>query len=135
MNYKFHEIVKDEEIYQYGDSVIKNNKTAKYSISSKPIFTIANKTLKGSDWLKFAKEYAEHNAVAAAETSKEIFSKYISATAFDHYRKNLEKYNSDFKYQMQEFKEGNMLFEIMERNVWSKAANDNAGLKKYYNQN
>jgi peptidyl-prolyl cis-trans isomerase SurA len=33
---------------------------------------------------------------------------------------------------MQEFKEGNMLFEIMERNVWSKAGTDSGSLKKYY---
>ena len=33
---------------------------------------------------------------------------------------------------MDEFKEGNMLFEIMERNVWGKAINDSAGLLKFY---
>jgi peptidyl-prolyl cis-trans isomerase SurA len=36
---------------------------------------------------------------------------------------------------MQEFKEGNMLFEVMERNVWSKASADSNGLKKYYEAN
>ena len=36
---------------------------------------------------------------------------------------------------MQEFKEGNMLFEIMERNVWSLASNDTAGLLIHYNAN
>jgi peptidyl-prolyl cis-trans isomerase SurA len=36
---------------------------------------------------------------------------------------------------MVEFKEGNMLFEIMERKVWSKASNDNVGLQKYYEAN
>jgi peptidyl-prolyl cis-trans isomerase SurA len=51
----------------------------------------------------------------------------------EYYRKHLEEFNSEFKFQMQEFKEGNMLFEIMERNVWTKAANDSAGLHQYYN--
>jgi len=36
---------------------------------------------------------------------------------------------------LQEFKEGNILFEIMERNIWSKASNDSIGLKKYYDAN
>lgn len=36
---------------------------------------------------------------------------------------------------MKEFKEGNMLFEIMERNVWSKAASDTVGLLSHYNAN
>ena len=59
----------------------------------------------------------------------------MSTVAVEYYRKHLEEYSDDFKFQMQEFKEGNMLFEVMERNVWSKAANDSAGLKKFYDNN
>ena len=35
---------------------------------------------------------------------------------------------------MEEFKEGNMLFEAMQRKVWSKASTDSKGLKKYYDE-
>jgi peptidyl-prolyl cis-trans isomerase SurA len=49
-----------------------------------------------------------------------------------YYKKHLEEYNLDFKYQVEEFREGNMLFEIMERNVWSKAGADSVGLANYY---
>ena len=47
----------------------------------------------------------------------------------------MEEYNSDFRFQMKEFQEGNMLFEIMERNVWGKAATDSDALLKYYKNN
>ena len=60
--------------------------------------------------------------------------KYISVTAFENYRKRLADFSTDFKYQLQEFKDGNMLFEVMEKNVWNKASNDTAGLKNYYDQ-
>lgn len=53
----------------------------------------------------------------------------------DYYKKHLEDYNTDFRYQMEEFKDGNVLFEIMERNIWGKAANDVGGLQKYYTEN
>ncbi|MBK7434865.1 MAG: hypothetical protein IPI66_13855 [Chitinophagaceae bacterium] len=36
---------------------------------------------------------------------------------------------------MDEFRDGNVLFEIMERNVWSSAGNDSVGLMKHYEQN
>ena len=36
---------------------------------------------------------------------------------------------------MEEFKDGNVLFEIMERNIWGKASADVNGLQKYYNEN
>jgi peptidyl-prolyl cis-trans isomerase SurA len=36
---------------------------------------------------------------------------------------------------MDEFRDGNVLFEIMERNVWSSAGNDSSALMKHYNDN
>jgi len=65
---------------------------------------------------------------------KTLYNKYVDDAALEYYRKHLEEYNADFKYQMQEFREGNMLFEIMERNVWNKAASDSIGLRNYYNE-
>jgi len=59
-------------------------------------------------------------------------NKFISKTALDNYKKRLPDFNPEFKYQLQEFKDGNMLFEVMERNVWNKASNDSTGLKNYY---
>ena len=61
--------------------------------------------------------------------------KFTAEKAIDVYKKRLPELNPDFKYQLQEFKEGNMLFEVMERNVWNKATGDSMALKKYYIQN
>lgn len=36
---------------------------------------------------------------------------------------------------MNEFREGNLLFEIMQRNIWDKAVSDSSGLKHYYESN
>jgi len=51
----------------------------------------------------------------------------------EYYKNNLESFNKDFAFQMKEFKEGNLLFEIMQCNVWDKAASDSVGLRKYFN--
>jgi peptidyl-prolyl cis-trans isomerase SurA len=53
----------------------------------------------------------------------------------DYYKKHLEDFNNEFKYQMDEFKDGNVLFEIMERKIWGKASVDTVGLLKYYTDN
>jgi peptidyl-prolyl cis-trans isomerase SurA len=50
----------------------------------------------------------------------------------DYYRNHLEQYNPDFAFQLTEFKEGNLLFEIMQRKIWDKASTDSAALKNYY---
>lgn len=125
-------LVKDEELYRLADSVTVNKNVPKTPVNNKVIFTFTNSKVVVSDWLNFVKDYKLNPDVYKGESNKELLEKYISTAALEYYRKNLARYNADFRYQLQEFKEGNMLFEIMERNVWSKAANDSVGLKQYY---
>jgi hypothetical protein len=56
-----------------------------------------------------------------------------SAT-IDYYRRHLEHYNADYATQLKEFKEGNLLFTVMQSKVWDAATIDTIGLRKYYNQ-
>ncbi|MBC8034421.1 MAG: peptidylprolyl isomerase [Chitinophagaceae bacterium] len=53
----------------------------------------------------------------------------------EYYKANLETFNPDFDLQIREFKEGNLLFEIMQSGIWEKAANDSVGLKKFFEAN
>jgi peptidyl-prolyl cis-trans isomerase SurA len=68
----------------------------------------------------------------AGKTYKQLYEEFIEVSAFDYYRQHLEEYNKEFAYQLNEFKEGNLLFEIMQRKIWDPASTDSAGLKKYY---
>ncbi|MDQ6722757.1 MAG: peptidylprolyl isomerase, partial [Thermoproteota archaeon] len=135
LNYKKNTSIKDEVLYQMSDSfVVAHKKLSMPGINEKTIlFSLNNETVRINDWLKYLQEYksSEQNK---GETNKELMNKFISTTALDYYRKKLSDYNPDFKYQLQEFKDGNMLFEVMERNVWTKASNDTMGLKKFYNE-
>lgn len=47
----------------------------------------------------------------------------------------LEKKNPEFRYLMNEFHDGILLFEISGKKVWNKVSDDSAGLKKYYEEN
>lgn len=53
-------------------------------------------------------------------------------TAEEDYQQNLEKYNPEFRKQMNEFLEGNLFFEIMQKEVWGPAQNDTIALQNYY---
>lgn len=130
--------VRDADIFKAADSVSANptaEEIKKSPVANKVLFSFAKANIKGSDWLNFIKDYKSSPELYKGEPNAELFEKYIDITALEYYKKHLEEYNADFRYQMQEFKEGNMLFEIMERNVWGAAANDDAGLRKTYEQN
>ncbi len=130
--FKRNAAVKDDVLFKYADSVVANKEAGSYPINKTVLFSFAKSKVTGSDWLHFVKDYKLNADVYKGENNKALLEKYINTVALEYYRKHLEEYNDDFKYQMQEFKEGNMLFEVMERNVWSKAASDSMGLKKYY---
>ena len=132
--YKRNVAVTDAMLFRYADSVANTGVIKNYPVTGKVIFSFIKQNVKGSDWLNFVKDYKLNRDVYKGESNKELLEKYISTTSFDYYRKHLDEYNKEFKAQLQEFKEGNMLFEIMERNVWSKATNDSIGLQKYYKE-
>lgn len=130
--YKKNAAVKDTDLFRYADSVTVNKKVGKYPINNKIIFSFTKSIVKVIEWLNFVKDYKLNADVYKGETNSSLLDKFISTSVFEYYRNHLSEFNEDFNYQMKEFKEGNMLFEIMERKVWSKASNDSIGLKRYY---
>ena len=133
--FKRNPLVKDAQLFKYADSVAATGEIKNYPINKTTIFSFAKSKVTGKDWLNFIKDYKLNTDVYKGETNEALLDKYVSTVIIEYYRKHLEEFNNDFKYQLQEFKEGNMLFEIMERNIWSKASSDSVGLKKYYEAN
>ena len=54
---------------------------------------------------------------------------------YQYYRDHLEDFNEEFRNQMNEFKEGNLFFEIMQREVWNKTQSDSVALRDLYEKN
>ena len=128
--------VKEADILRYADTAMTHSDMSDAAtttnISDKVIVNMKGGKLKGSDWLTFVLDYKSNPELYKNESNAELWQKFKTLSALDFYKKHLESYNDDFKYQLQEFREGNLLFEIMERNVWSKAGKDSVGLKAYY---
>ncbi len=62
-------------------------------------------------------------------------NEFKQAVAFQYYRNHLEKYNDEFRYQINEFREGNLFFEIMQREIWNRSQVDSAALMDIYQKN
>lgn len=136
VGYKRNGAVKDAELFRYADSVTARQTGEKariYPINDKVIFSFSKSSIKGSDWLTFVRDFINNTELYKGENNATLLDKFISASAQDYYRKHLEEYNIEFRHQMEEFKDGNVLFEVMERNVWGNAAADSSGLLKQYN--
>ena len=126
----------EKKLWKEADTVLKTNNLTTFLKTYKkyPIFSFAKQTVFSNDWLQFlrARNNNSNNAIQAYNASLNDYVKFASQA---YYKKHLADFKPDYKYQVQEFKDGNLLFEVMERNIWSKAAADEAGLKAHYNKN
>ena len=82
-----------------------------------------------TDWIKYV---VASNKLTSPGDYPGIWEDFVGAEASSYYRKHLEDFNPEYRLQLKEFKEGNMLFEVMEKKVWNKSATDTAGLRNYY---
>ena len=138
VGFKINTKVNKADLLRFADSVIENPETdlpAQLPISNKTIFSFTKNTVDGKNWLEYVREYKTNNELYKGESNEEIWKNYISVSILEYYKKHLEDFNADFAYQIQEFKEGNMLFEVMDKEVWSKASADSVGMQEYYDNN
>ncbi len=63
------------------------------------------------------------------------FENFIDKMIIAYEETILEEKYPDFKYLINEYHDGILLFELTDMKVWSKAISDTAGLRKFYNAN
>lgn len=125
--------VSDLDLWAFTDSAMRNMGLSSFRGLgyNTVVFSFTRKSFNIKEWLDYARNIRGQRP-GGAQADKELFDRYIERTAQDYYRNHLEEYNKDFAFQLTEFREGNLLFEIMQRKIWDKASTDSAGLRKYY---
>jgi len=63
------------------------------------------------------------------------FDSFFENSIFQYREDNLEAENQEFANILKEYRDGLLLFDLMEKEVWNKASKDTIGLKAYYNKN
>jgi peptidyl-prolyl cis-trans isomerase SurA len=108
----------------------------KYDHASIPainLYTFANQYLTTNS---FANYIEKRGSMIVTNDSIIFINRSIETRAADHlitYENSvLEKKYPEFRYLMNEFHDGMLLFEISEKKVWNRVSNDSVGLQKYY---
>lgn len=99
------------------------------------LFTLAGNNYKVSD---FAEYYANSKTEKDAKVETLIMrsvDEYIDYAVIAYENSRLEEKYPDFRNLYNEYRDGMLLFEISNREVWDKASKDEKGLKKYFKKN
>ena len=65
----------------------------------------------------------------------QLYDEFLKESAFAYEDAHLEEKYPDFKLLVQEYHDGILLFDLMDKEVWKKAELDTAGIKAFYDAN
>ncbi len=121
-----------EEFYN-GKWVSENVKTP----FKEDVLTINTAKFSGRDFLN----YIQKNQSAALEIKplpkmvSVLFSQFTDAEVNKFYNDNLETEFPEFANVMNEYRDGLLLFDLMEKEIWEKSKTDSLGIKAFYDLN
>jgi peptidyl-prolyl cis-trans isomerase SurA len=127
--------LRENDLWVYTDSSLAHKPLPKFPglSDSTAVFYFGSKSYIVKDWMDYRKAIRNiPSSSGPLKTNQQFFERYRENVAYDYYRNHLENYNKQFAAQLKEFKDGNLLFDIMQRKVWDKASSDAAGLENYY---
>lgn len=105
------------------------------SSDNETLFTLAGKNYKVSDFAEF---YAANKKEQDSDVEKyliELVDEYINYEVIAYENSILEDKYPEFRNLYNEYRDGMLLFEISNREVWDKASKDEKGLKKFFKKN
>lgn len=103
---------------------------------NKPLFWFADLKYTQHDFARvLARVRASRNKISVTRTIQNEYDKLVQTAIFRFERTQLEKKYPDFRYLLQEYHDGILLFSLTDKMVWSKALTDTIGLTEYYNAN
>ena len=124
-----------QDIIKLAGKVDLNDSLFKAEIAklNKPLFSFADKNYSQADFAKYLKNNHESQKSTASELIDQKLNTFIDSELLAYEDSQLENEHPEFRYLMNEYHDGILLFEISNNQVWEKASKDTEGLKKYFN--
>jgi peptidyl-prolyl cis-trans isomerase SurA len=126
--------IKEAALWTATDSIIAGRPAQGLDMQAE-LFHIGNSAFRFADWLQHVQTYRYMPGGATVRPYPSLMEEFKNNAMYQYYRDHLEDYNEEFKNQMAEFRDGNLFFEVMQREVWNKAQTDTAALEKLYEKN
>jgi peptidyl-prolyl cis-trans isomerase SurA len=121
-----------------GDDVLKRKWVMEPIPASeeKTLFTIGDRKVGYTDFAKFienrqrtTRPYKQKEAFLV-----ELYNEFETEQLKDYFKERLEVDNEEYAAVLNEYRDGLLIFDVMNKNIWQKAKTDSLGLDEYYNK-
>ena len=95
------------------------------------LFSVADTTIEIGNFYDYVQE--QQGALEAdSVTAYQLYEDFEAETLLTYEKSHLADNNQEYRRILQEYRDGILLFDIMEDKVWSKAVEDSTGLKQFF---
>jgi peptidyl-prolyl cis-trans isomerase SurA len=129
------DVVAQQDIWSYSDSVLeqKATQTVKVQITPQsPLFYIGMQAITAADWIMYVQMNRYNSNGGGVKPYSQLWEAFRCQQRWTITKPILNSSILHFKAQLEEFRDGNLFFEIMQKEVWGPAQTDTAALEVYY---
>jgi peptidyl-prolyl cis-trans isomerase SurA len=126
------------EMYKYVDSTYYQGHWSSERLKgmNKVLFTLGSTSYTQHDFGVYLEMHQTRRPKADGKTLvEEAYKNFVDEACVAYEDSLLETKYTDFRNLMQEYRDGILLFDLMDKKVWSKAVKDTTGLRNYYEAN
>ena len=97
------------------------------------LFTIDSKPTKVAEFVDYIQSHMTMQKYVTPSTyAYQLYENFSNEKMMDYADAHLEEKYPEFKALVQEYRDGILLFDLMDREVWDKAVKDTTGLKEFH---
>ncbi len=94
------------------------------TLNAETILSIENETYKVTEFRKYL-----------SKNKGKGYDDFVNAKIIAYYKNNLENENKQFAATLQEYRDGLLLFDLLQKKIWTKAEKDSVGLQDFFTKN
>lgn len=136
---KFKEYVKNKDGFIATiDSTLKEGRfvVAEGVDTKKPLFKLQKQSFTIADFIEYIQNHQKKQPfMSSASYAYQLYEEFVKESVFAYEDAHLEEKYPDFKLLVQEYHDGILLFDLMDKVVWKKAEIDTAGIRRFYEDN
>lgn len=107
-----------------------------FALNKTPLFKLGKTQFTIADLARYMEDaQMPQQNIRPAVYGTQLYNEFVKKTVLDYEDSRLEKRHPEFAALMKEYHDGILLFELMDRMVWSKAVKDTLGLQAFYDEN
>jgi len=127
-----------EKFFALADSSLTRGKwniAGTAELKTQTLFSMLGKPTMVSEFIQYILANQTSVSLSPADYMKQFYDGFAEDKMLEAEESKLEREHPEFKSLLTEYREGILLFDIMESEVWNKASEDTVGQRKFYEKN